>query len=99
MALPPCRMPKHDSPQELMLIRGPFVDCCRQALPLIEIGVDVCRQYGMYGPPPCCKRKVKMTVWSAQMYPVFDGAEALDLDGMRCALVLTTFQASEGFSV
>jgi hypothetical protein len=27
--------------------------------------------YGMYGPPPCCKRKVKMTVWPAQMYPVF----------------------------
>jgi hypothetical protein len=30
------------------------------------------RQYGMYGPPLCRKRKVKMTVWSAQMYPVFD---------------------------
>ena len=30
------------------------------------------RQYGMYGPPPCRKRKVKMTVWSAQMYPVFE---------------------------
>jgi hypothetical protein len=30
------------------------------------------RLSGMYGPPPCCKRKVKMTVGSAQMYPVFD---------------------------
>jgi hypothetical protein len=30
------------------------------------------RHYGMYGPPRCCKRKVKMTVGSAQMYPVFD---------------------------
>jgi hypothetical protein len=28
--------------------------------------------YGMYGPPPSCKRKVKMGVGSAQMYPVFD---------------------------
>jgi hypothetical protein len=26
---------------------------------------------GMYGPPPCCKRKVKIAVWSAQVYPAF----------------------------
>jgi hypothetical protein len=30
------------------------------------------RPYGMYGPPPCCKRKVKIAGWSAQMYPVFE---------------------------
>jgi hypothetical protein len=30
------------------------------------------RQYGMYGPPPYCKRKVKIAVGSAQMYPVFE---------------------------
>ena len=30
------------------------------------------------------------------MYPVFDGAEARDLDGMRCTLVLTSLEASEG---
>jgi hypothetical protein len=30
------------------------------------------RQHGMYGPPPCCKRKVKIAGWSAQMYPVFE---------------------------
>jgi hypothetical protein len=35
--------------------------------------LGVCdRQLGMYGPPPSCKRKVKIAVWSAQMYPVFD---------------------------
>jgi hypothetical protein len=26
---------------------------------------------GMYGPPLHCKRKKRMTVWSAQMYPAF----------------------------
>jgi hypothetical protein len=36
-----------------------------------------CRLYGMYGPPLYCKRKVKMTVWSAQMYPAFVRAIAL----------------------
>ena len=60
--------------------------------------LQYCRLSGMYGPPPCCKRKVKKAVWSAQMYPVFDRAEARDLDGMRCALVLTSFEASEGCS-
>jgi hypothetical protein len=54
---------------------------------------------GLCAPPRCCKRKVKMTVWSAQMYPVFDGAEAPDLGGMRCAVVLTSLAASKGFSV
>jgi hypothetical protein len=53
----------------------------------------------MYGPPPSCKRKGKIAVWSAQMYPVFDGAEARDLDGMRFTLVLASFTASKGFSV
>jgi hypothetical protein len=84
--------------------------CCKIADALIETrqgGDEVeqiqrfrtgYRQFGMYGPPPCCKRKVKKAVWSAQMYPIFDRAEARDLDGMRCALVLTSFEASEGCS-
>jgi hypothetical protein len=29
--------------------------------------------YGMYGPPPRCKRKVKVAGWSAQMYTAFVG--------------------------
>jgi hypothetical protein len=29
----------------------------------------------MYGPPPCCKRKMKVTGWSAQMYTAFVGAQ------------------------
>jgi hypothetical protein len=28
---------------------------------------------GMYGPPPCRKRKMEVTVWSAQMYSTFSG--------------------------
>ena len=44
------------------------------------------RQTGMYGPPPCCKRKVKVTGWSAQMYAALVGAVAPGQDGMRCAL-------------
>ena len=28
----------------------------------------------MYGPPPCRKRKMKVTGWSAQMYSAFVGA-------------------------
>jgi len=43
---------------------------------------------GMYGPPPCRKRKMKVTGWSAQMYSAFVGAEAPGHDGMRCAPVL-----------
>ena len=30
---------------------------------------------GMYGPPPCRKRKMKLTGWSAQMYSAFNGAQ------------------------
>src|SRR5271163_4318332 len=41
----------------------------------------------MYGPPPCCKRKVKVTGWSAQMYAAFVGAVAPGQDGMRCVLL------------
>ena len=32
------------------------------------------RQTGMYGPPPCRKRKVRVTSWSAQMHTAFVGA-------------------------
>jgi hypothetical protein len=28
---------------------------------------------GMYGPPPCRKQKMEVTVWSAQMYSTFSG--------------------------
>ena len=31
------------------------------------------RPYGMYGPPPFCKRKMKMAEWSARMYPASVG--------------------------
>jgi hypothetical protein len=34
-----------------------------------------CRQSGMYGPPLCRKRKMKLTGWSAQMYSAFVGAQ------------------------
>jgi hypothetical protein len=40
----------------------------------------------MYGPPPCRKRKVRVTGWSAQMYTTFVGATAPSQDGMRRAL-------------
>ncbi len=42
--------------------------------------------FGMYGPPPCRKRKVRVTGWSAQMYSAFVGAVAPGQDGMRRAL-------------
>jgi hypothetical protein len=31
---------------------------------------------GMYGPPLCRKRKMKVTEWSAQMYPAFVGSQS-----------------------
>jgi hypothetical protein len=31
------------------------------------------RPTGMYGPPPFCKRKMRMACWSARMYPAFVG--------------------------
>ena len=55
-------------------------------------------QTGMYGPPLCRKRKMTVTGWSAQMYSAFVGAQAPGLDGMRCALVLFSNAALEGFS-
>ena len=33
-------------------------------------------QTGMYGPPLCRKRKMKVTGWSAQMYSAFVGAQS-----------------------
>jgi hypothetical protein len=35
-----------------------------------------CRPTGMYGPPPCRKRKMKVTGWSAQMYSALVGAQS-----------------------
>src|ERR1035441_10222547 len=32
-------------------------------------------QTGMYGPPLCRKRKMRVTGWSAQMYSAFIGAQ------------------------
>ena len=52
----------------------------------------------MYGPPLCRKRKMKVTGWSAQMYSAFVEHKAPGLDGMRCALVLFSNAALEGFS-
>ncbi len=52
----------------------------------------------MYGPPLCRKRKMEVTGWPAQMYSAFVGARAPGLDGMRCALVLFSYAALEGFS-
>ena len=51
-----------------------------------------------YGPPLCRKRKMKVTGWSAQMYSAFVEHKAPGLDGMRCALVLFSNAALEGFS-
>jgi hypothetical protein len=50
----------------------------------------------MYGPPLCRKRKMKVTGWSAQMYPAFVEQKLRALDGMRCALVLLSNAALEG---
>jgi hypothetical protein len=36
----------------------------------------VSRVTGMYGPPLCRKRKMKVTRWSAQMYSAFVGAQS-----------------------
>jgi hypothetical protein len=54
------------------------------------------RRCGMYGPPPFCKRNVRVTCWSARMYPAFVGVRSPGLNGMRCALVLFSFAAFEG---
>ena len=40
-------------------------------------------QTGMYGPPPCRKRKMNVTGWSAQMYSAFVGHKLLAW--MECA--------------
>ena len=41
----------------------------------------------MYGPPPCRKRKVRVTGWSAQMYSAFAGEMLLAM--MECAALLS----------
>jgi hypothetical protein len=50
----------------------------------------------MCGPPLGCKRKMKMTMWSAQMYPALFAQEAQGLDGVRRAPVLPTLTALKG---
>ncbi len=50
----------------------------------------------MDGPPRECKRKMKVTGWSAQMYTAFVGAKAPSQDGMRCALLLLKRAALSG---
>jgi hypothetical protein len=42
--------------------------------------------------------KTKVTGWSAQMYSAFVEHKLRALDGMRCALVLLSNAALEGFS-
>ncbi len=54
------------------------------------------RLLGMYGPPPFCKRIMRVACWSARMYPVFVGVRTPDLNGMRCALVLFNNSALVG---
>src|ERR1039458_2656901 len=59
-------------------------------------------QTGMYGPPPCRKRKMKVTGWSAQMYPAFVEHKLLAL--MECAarssyLVRQPWKAFSGLQV
>jgi len=50
----------------------------------------------MYGPPLFCKRKMKLTGWSAQMYSAFVGVScAPGHDGMRRALFLSKETVSE----
>ena len=57
------------------------------------------RLIAMYGPPPCRKRKVSVTGWSAQMYTAFVGVELLAR--MECAalsshLVRQSWKTSSG---
>ncbi|HEY6412403.1 MAG TPA: hypothetical protein VIX42_01870, partial [Edaphobacter sp.] len=57
----------------------PFINECQIANALTEILRNSpfwlhYRQYGMYGPPPYCKRKDEEDrIWSARMYPAFVG--------------------------
>jgi len=55
------------------------------------------RQTGMYGPPLCRKRKMRVTVWSAQMYSAFVGVQAPGQDGMRCAPFPINYSVSKDF--
>ncbi|HET9100789.1 MAG TPA: hypothetical protein VFN62_10385, partial [Acidobacteriaceae bacterium] len=51
---------------------------------VVEVYIILC----MYGPPRECKRKMKVTGWSAQMYTVFVEQRTPDQHGMRRALLL-----------
>ena len=51
------------------------------------------RQTGMYGPPPCRKRKVRLTSWSAQMYTAFVGAVAPSQYGMAALFSTSVMQS------
>ncbi len=58
-----------------------------------------CRQSRMYGPPPCRKRKMKVDrMVCANVFGLSLEHKAPGLDGMRCALVLFSNAALEGFS-
>src|SRR5258707_14570792 len=53
----------------------------------------------MYGPPPCRKRKMKVDrMVCANVFGLSLEHKAPGLDGMRCALVLFSNAALEGFS-
>jgi len=51
----------------------------------------------MYGPPACRKRKMRVAVWSAQMYSAFVGVQALGQDGMHCAPFPITYSVLKDF--
>src|SRR5438132_6836664 len=55
-------------------------------------------QTGMYGPPPCRKRKMRKQVGLRKCIRPSLEHKAPGLDGMRCALVLFSNAALEGFS-
>ncbi len=52
----------------------------------------ICAPEQMYGPPLCCKRKMKVRCWSAQMYTAFVGEFLLAM--MECA-ALSSFLNSQ----
>src|SRR6266849_3756727 len=49
----------------------------------------------MYGPPPCCKRRIEGQGWSAQMYTAFGGVKRL-LARMECATLSSQIVGSLG---
>ena len=74
----------------------PYPNVSRALAPSL-CNITLCNLPGMYGPPPCRKRKVRVTGWSAQMYSAFVGAKAPGQDGMRCAPFPISYAVSKDF--